>query len=201
MDRRHGEDGYTLTELLVSMGVFALLLGLVAAATTGMVHDLTRQTGRTDNLDSTRKVFQILDKQVRYANAIKTPGTGTDGNYYVEFRLGNAKQQQTCYQWRWNVAANSLQYRTWLPPATPSPAPSWTTVGDGVYQSGSTSVFDLSLNLPSGTVATHQALTLTYISKHGNPATSTTSRVTLTAENTTSPTPPLSAFCTEVPRS
>src|SRR3954453_7099763 len=114
--RRRDDAGYTLTELLVSMGIFALLLALVAAATTSMFGSLRKQTGQTDNLDSSRKVITLLDKQVRYANAITSPGTGSDGNFYVEWRAGNTNQQQTSYQWRWVTTTKLLQYPSWQPP-------------------------------------------------------------------------------------
>src|SRR3954469_8563166 len=185
--RRHGDAGYTLTELLVSMGIFALLLALVAAATTTMFKSLWKQTGQTDNLDNSRKVIALLDKQVRYANAINTPGTGSDGNLYVDWRSGNLNQQQTCYQWRVVSSSKQLQYRTWLPPlfggSTPA-ATSWVTVGTGVSASGATPIF--SITPPTSALTpTHEYLTVTFLSTHGNPAKSTTSKVSLTGANTT----------------
>jgi prepilin-type N-terminal cleavage/methylation domain-containing protein len=198
--RSNGNDGgYTLTELLVSMGIFALLLALVAAATTTMFKSLWKQTGQTDNLDNSRKVIALLDKQVRYANAINTPGTGSDGNFYVDWRSGNQNQQQTCYQWRLVLSSKQLQYRTWQPPlfsGTTPAASSWVTVGTGVTAPASTPLF--SITPPTSALTpSHEYLTISFVSTHGNPAKSTTNKVSLTGANTTSSAAPSTAVCQE----
>lgn len=196
--RRHDDSGYTLVELLVSMGVFAMLLGLIATATSMMVRDLTAQTGQTDNLDSSRKVVNLLDKQVRYANAINSPGTGTDGALYVEWRSGNSGQTQSCTQWRWAPATNLLQYRAWKLPFS-GPAPSWVTQSDGIYQSGAAPVFSISNVLPnpapSGVTQRREALTVSFAVKNGNPKKTSVTEVRLTAQNTTGPNPPGTPVC------
>ena len=79
-----------------------------------------KETGQTNNLNSSRKVIALLDHSVRYANAVTAPGTGTDGSYYFEFQTGNAGQQQTCTQWRWVPTGGTMQWRTWQPPLTGS---------------------------------------------------------------------------------
>jgi hypothetical protein len=185
------------------MGVFAMLLAIVTAATTGMFQSLWRQTGQTDNLDSSRKVIQLLDKQVRYANAINSPGLAADGNFYVEWQTGNLNQQQTCYQWRWVISTKLFQYRTWKPylyggAQTPVPT-SWVTEANGVYQSGATSVFSITPATAAVTTS-HELLTVTFVSTHGKPAKSTTSQVSLTAANASSATAP-SGICQENGRS
>jgi prepilin-type N-terminal cleavage/methylation domain-containing protein len=194
------ERGYSLTELLVSMAIFAILLALITAATISMFSSLRRQTGQTDNLDNSRKVITLLDKQVRYANAVNTPGTGTDGNFYVEWRTGNLNQQQTCYQWRWVTAAKTLEWRTWQPDlfggaGTPV-ASAWVPEGNGVSKSGATPIFSITPDTAAVTTS-RELLTITFVSTHGKPAKSTTSKVSITAANTTSSSAPASALCNE----
>jgi prepilin-type N-terminal cleavage/methylation domain-containing protein len=203
--RRTDDAGYTLTELLVSMGIFAVLLALVAASTTTMFGSLRKQTGQTDNLDNSRKVIQLLDKQVRYASAVNTPGTGTDGSLYVEWQSGNTGQLQTCYQWRWVPSTKLLQYRTYsflsATPDTITTQQTWVTEGNGISQSGSTPVFSITYAVvspppsPSPVVASHELLTVTFVSTHGNPAKSTTSNVSLTAANSATSSAPTTAVC------
>jgi prepilin-type N-terminal cleavage/methylation domain-containing protein len=194
----HDDRGYTLTELLVSMALFAILLALVAAATTTMFTSLRKQTGQTDNLDNSRKVVQLLDKQVRYASAINTPVTGSDGNLYVEWLSGNLNQQQTCYQWRWVVSGSQLQYRTWsYYSATPDNSfglTGWVPEGTGVSQSGSTAIFSITPDT-SAVTASHELLTVMFVSTHGKPSKITTSKVSLTAANSTGSTAPTTAVC------
>ncbi len=202
--RRHLDEGYTLTELLVSMAIFGILLSLVAAATMMMSHDLTRQTGQTDNLDRSRKIMSVLDKQARYANAINNPATGTDGNLYVEWRSGNTNQQQTCYQWRWVTSKHTLQYRKWLEPfgASSNTTPTaWAPVGDGVYQSGSTQIFAISSPFvqtpPPPTGPSREVLTVTFVSKHGNPVSSQFNQASWTAFNSSGAVAPGNPVCKE----
>jgi prepilin-type N-terminal cleavage/methylation domain-containing protein len=198
--RKRGDEGYTLTELLVSMTIFALLLALVTAATMQMFGSLRRQTGQTDNLENSRKVIGLLDKQVRYANGINTPATGSDGAFYVEFQVGNQDQQQYCYQWRWVSSTSSLEYRTWDPslnnPGTATNLSAWHPEGNGISKSGSTPVFSITAST-SATAPAHQFLTVTFVSTHGKPAKSTTSQVSLTALNTTSASAPSPSVCKE----
>ncbi|MDX6285420.1 MAG: hypothetical protein QOG53_905 [Frankiales bacterium] len=197
----HGREdrGATLVELIVVMGVFGIFIALFTAATTSMFGQVRRQQGTTDNLDTTRKVILLLDKQVRYANFISTPGTAADGNTYVEWRTGNTGQQQTCTQWRYVTTAKTLQYRRWLPPLSgvgAVTASAWVTEGTGINLKAGSPIWSITATSPS---ATREALTVTFVSRHGNPAKSTNSQVTLTGLNTPSAVPS-GATCTEVGR-
>jgi prepilin-type N-terminal cleavage/methylation domain-containing protein len=199
--RRHDDErGTTLVEMIVVMVVFGIFIGLFTAATTSMFGQLRRQQGTTDNLDATRKVISLLDKQVRYSNAIITPGNGTDGNRYVEWRTGNTGQQQTCTQWRFVVATNQLQYRTWQPPLSgvgSVSATNWSTQATGIGRITGVQIFSIT---PTSANANRQALTVSFIATHGKPAKSTNSQVTLTGLNTTSSSAPTGAICAEVGR-
>jgi prepilin-type N-terminal cleavage/methylation domain-containing protein len=197
---RHRDDrGSTLVELIVVMAVFGIFITLFTASTTSMFGQLRRQQGTTDNLDVSRKVILLLDKQVRYANFIATPGTGTDGNTYVEWRTGNKGQQQQCTQWRYITTTNQLQYRTWLPPLSgvgTVAATSWVTEAAGISPKTGTPLWSIT---PTSANANREALTVTFVATHGKPAKSTTSQVSLTGLNTPSAAP-TGATCTEVSR-
>lgn len=206
---RQADDGFTLVELLVSMFLFLIVLALVASATLVMEHGLRKSQGQSDNLDASRKVLLLLDRQVRYANAITQPGVGaTPTATYIEWQSGDTNQPQTCTQWRYDSAGATLAYRTWQVPtvtgATVTPT-AWVTEAFGVTKVGSTPVFTttaLPVNTaaPSGTTANHASVSVAFAVTHGaRPSTTSATQVTLTAVNTTGIVT-LAAVCNQVTR-
>ncbi len=128
--RDRGDEGMTLVELIVAIGIFTLVLvvfmGGVVMMTRGTVRaDVTASSG-----DAVRLAFQRMERQVRYAESVNYPGTGASGRRYVEFRTGAAVSSTgyaMCTQWRWDPSSGDLQSRTWRDVATPS-VPAWATL-------------------------------------------------------------------------
>lgn len=137
------DRGFSLIEALIAMVVFGTAMSVMASVVMAMTNNTRQGQGVSVATDQTRLAFQRLDKQVRYANGLSTPGTATDGSgWYVEFRVPDSMRDNRttavardhrCHQWR--VLARKLQTRTWLVNsvgvATP-PKPRWTTVGTGI---------------------------------------------------------------------
>jgi prepilin-type N-terminal cleavage/methylation domain-containing protein len=197
--RRPTDGGFTLVELLVSMIVFAIILGIITTAIVTMLHQEQRESGQADNLDASRKVIEMLDHSVRYANGVSQPGTGTDGSYYVEFQTGNTNQQQTCTQWRYVPTGGELQRRTWQPQLTGTvTAGPWATEAVGMSPVGSTPIFSLATTSSN----TKEELDVMFTATNGAPSTSSASQVSLTAINSTTSTAPtgVNAICTQVGR-
>lgn len=202
--RRESDAGFTLIELMIVTVIFGIILAIVTGAIVTMLHQEQRESGQANNLDASRKVIQSLDHSVRYANAITTPGTGTDGSYYVEWQTGNVGQQQTCTQWRWVPAGGKLQWRTWLPPLTGSATPTataWAVEAIGIGKVGTTPIFAF----PSATQMTTNAkeqLVVNFTSTSGAPSTTASSQVSLTAINSTSSSAPTAGngICTQIGR-
>jgi type II secretory pathway pseudopilin PulG len=192
---RDSDEGTTLVELLVVMIVFTMIMGIITSAIVNMVHQSQRESGQTNNLNSSRKVITLLDHSVRYANAITAPGTGTDGNLYFEFRTGNIGQQQMCTQWRYIATGGKMQWRTWLPPS--ATATTWATAAIGMTPVGATPVFTISA---TSTFDNKEELNVGFNATSGAPPTTSASQVTVTAINSTSASPPAAATCTEVGR-
>jgi type II secretory pathway pseudopilin PulG len=200
--QEHPNDaGVSLIELIVSMGIFVSIMGIITAAVMSMMGQTRKELGQSDNLDSARKIIQNLDQSVRYANAVTTPGTGTDGAYYVEYRTGNTGQQQTCWQWRYVPSTSLVQVRHWLPPVagvgSTSPT-AWVLEGTGISLVGATPIWSITPNPPVPDNV-HQELIVSFNASHGAPVTSQANQVTLTAINTASSSP-LSSVCNEVGR-
>jgi type II secretory pathway pseudopilin PulG len=199
--RTPDDAGISLVELIVVMGIFLAIAGVVTASIVQMMTQTRRETGQSDNLDNARKIIQSLDTSVRYANAITTPATAADGNYYVEWRRGNTGQQQTCDQLRYVPATKQVQARRWLPPLAgvgASTATAWVTQATGISLVGAQPIWSIvSTSLDN----VHQELNVQFTVSHGVPVTSTESQVTLTAINTASSSPLTSSVCAEVGRS
>lgn len=197
---RNSDEGTSLIELLVVMIIFTMIMAIITTAIVNMVHQSQKESGQSNNLNSSRKVIEMFDHSVRYANAITTPGTGTDGSYYVEFRTGNTGQQQTCTQWRFVPTGGKMQWRTWQPPLSglgSVTATSWSTAAIGMSKVGVAQVFSIA---PSSAADTKEELVVQFTATSGAPPTSSTSQVTITAINSPSPIAPTTATCTEVGR-
>jgi len=131
---RRDDSGLTLTEMLVAMVIFSIVVAVAMAGTVIMTRSTVRADVVADSGDSLRTVFQRFDKQVRYAEAINFPGTGTSGARYVEFRVSekvSATHQPICTQWRWVPTTGQLQMRSWVDAVTPT-VPAWKTVANHV---------------------------------------------------------------------
>lgn len=118
-----------MVELLAAMVVFTIFAAIVTASVVGV----TRASGRAQLLAQSSSAvlaaFQGFDRQIRYANAINYPGTGTSGARYVEFRTGadsSTNGQVTCTQWRYVPSTNVIQSRTWQD-VVGSTATAWST--------------------------------------------------------------------------
>lgn len=124
------DEGMTLIELLVAMGIFMVVIAVFMAGVVIMTRGTVRADVTAASGDSLRNTFQRMERQVRYAESVNYPGTGTSGAQYVEFRTGAAVSSTgvaMCTQWRWVPGSGDLQFRTWRDVATPS-IPAWTTV-------------------------------------------------------------------------
>jgi len=135
--RRDG--GWTLVEMIVSMGIFTMLL----AITFTIIVEYSLQT--KDNLARTRSVDQAqvglmqLDRQVRSGNVISDPALETATRSGVPPYYSLRVYTQTdgvyqCVQWRvyfpTGKTTGQLQFRSWRPGAVSTTTPWSTTARD-----------------------------------------------------------------------
>lgn len=146
--RDHGDAGLTLVELLISMSILALFLALFGTSLLGAAKGVRKQSGVVDAQTFTRTAFELLDKQIRYAEAVTAPSTGDA--QWIEWQVpdpsiptAQSVTQSRCFQWRATTSTGLLQYRTWIVPTTGVVAtPAWDTVASGVVV-GSVPVFTI----------------------------------------------------------
>jgi type II secretory pathway pseudopilin PulG len=116
------DAGFSLVEYSVSMGIFAVVIGITVSGVTFMARDTVKTTNLSTATDQTRQAFTKLDRQVRYARAINRPGKNTAGNrWYVEFLGPDGNGVEACTQWRLDTTTKQLAYRQWAPTATTLP--------------------------------------------------------------------------------
>jgi prepilin-type N-terminal cleavage/methylation domain-containing protein len=129
-ERTDNDAGFSLVELLIAMLVFAIFLTILLSSITGIVRASTKVSVVASTSNGLLNVFQKFDRQVRYADAVNFPGTGSTGYIYVEFRVNKASSPNgvtTCTQWRLNTTTSSLQSRTWPEMANATATP-WITM-------------------------------------------------------------------------
>jgi prepilin-type N-terminal cleavage/methylation domain-containing protein len=187
--REATEAGFTLIELMVSIILMSAVGAGFLAATTSIFDGIHKQQGVVDAVDGNRRVLQTLDKQVRYASAINTPGAGTDGNFYVEYLWTKTSPTtvdvQTCTQWRLNPTADVLQSRSWTSGTTTPSA--WSTAETNVVNNPATDppfVLAPPVPTPTGVVLQFQEMQVKLIASRdqGN-VTSTSTYTALNSQN------------------
>jgi type II secretory pathway component PulJ len=199
---RHNDAGTTMAEVVVGMTIMAVFMTMFTTSVLVMYRSINRVTSASETASQLNVAFVRMDKQVRYATAISTPGTTSTG-WYVELQT-TTTGATVCTQFRVNSASQQLQRRQWtVVNGTATTLTSWlpsaSFVTNGAVISGSTNQ-PFVLRAPDTTV-NYQQLTVRLVVTSGTNGTATTtiSTVTYTALNSTVNTIP-SGICAEVAR-
>jgi prepilin-type N-terminal cleavage/methylation domain-containing protein len=111
------DRGFTLTELIVAIGVFSLFMSMMVATVVVLSQGATRTQLVGQSTNSAITMFGALDRQVRYSDAINYPGPGVSGNRYVEFRTpAESTVSQIiplCTQWKFDPTTSTVSSRSW----------------------------------------------------------------------------------------
>ena len=169
-----------MIEIVTTLAIMSIAMSIF---TTGILQ-IYRFVNKTESMSITQSQINLavlrLDKELRYAAGISTPGLlGAD--WYVEYLTTNTGTA-TCTGLRLTVTTTQpqLQLRTWPQGTYPSPAPGWATMASEV---NSTQPF--TVIAPDQDVA-YQRLRLTLTASAGTAptATATQTDVTFTALDT-----------------
>lgn len=127
---RRSDRGWTLTELLVAMSIFTVLLIIVFSFLTTYSQQTRDNLARARAVDQARLGLMQIDRQVRSGNVISDPASESIGSSGVEPFYSLRVYTQTdgvyqCVQWRVRYSTGSdfgvLEFRSWKP--------NWQTVG------------------------------------------------------------------------
>ena len=189
--RRIDDDrGTTLAELLVGMAIMTVFMSIFLTSILMMSATANKVEATTISASQTNQAFLRLDKMVRYASAISTPGVSTtSGDWYVELDLPATAvgAGDTCTQLR--IDAGSLQTRTWtVSNGVAGSAGGWAPIAGNITNGGvAAGSADAPFSTPSSSAAastTFQRLQFTFISTAGNSTTATSrAQLTFTALN------------------
>jgi hypothetical protein len=189
----NADRGATLMELLVGMSIMMIFLGIFTGAILILYQATNKANALTTSAAQTDDAFAHLDRTVRYAHSINTPGQNAAGTtWYVEF-LSTGTGSQVCTQLRVTtaasgagIAAQQLQARTWTEPlATGATAPTWTPwasgITNGTATAGSTTPVPFTL-IPAGSSNVQfQQLTVQLVATSGSPPAAAGVHATFTA--------------------
>ena len=107
----HDDDGYTLMELIVSMGIMSIVMIAVLGATIQVYSAVNRTEGTSFARDQVGASFRRLDKELRYANWVSVPGQ-VGSAWYLEFSLPTGCRQLV-------YDGGKLTLASWTAPGAP----------------------------------------------------------------------------------
>ncbi|MGY1550222.1 PulJ/GspJ family protein [Microbacterium sp. A588] len=184
LDRRD-EQGYTLVELLVAMGVFSVFLVLFISAIVSVSRASTQARVDAQTSSSVGIAMQRIERSVRYADSINYPGSNA-GASYVEWRTDATSASSgvdTCTQLRYTAGDGKLAMRTWDAASSPSTG-TWNVLVSDI-RGESTNVYPFRTIAADGGTTTHyQGLTVHTLAGLSEAAGTETS-ATIYAKNST----------------
>lgn len=138
--RVRDDQGFSLTELLVSMTIFSVLMALIFGLLITMTYQASDNIGRTRSVEEARLGLSQIDRQVRSGNLILDPAmdgetqSGVEPNYSLRILTQEGGGAPKCVQWR-VIDENGdgfaeLQFRRWDP--GPVDVQPWTRVASNV---------------------------------------------------------------------
>lgn len=111
------DSGVTLIEVLVSMTVMSIAMGIFTGGMLQTYTALQRTEAMSTAQASATTAFQRLDRELRYASQVNEAwSSGRD--YYVEYLMTN-RDNPTCVQLRSQASSSTLQRREWSQGTTP----------------------------------------------------------------------------------
>ncbi|WP_315095261.1 type II secretion system protein [uncultured Cellulomonas sp.] len=144
------DAGWTLVELIVSMGIFGLLLALVFSILVTVSMQTKDNLARTRAVDETQIGLMQIDRQVRSGNVIADPANESAAMSGVAPYYALRVYTQTdgvfqCVQWRVRFPTGSsfgvLEYRSWKPTwQSTGGVEAWRTVARSIVKPATSTV-------------------------------------------------------------
>jgi prepilin-type N-terminal cleavage/methylation domain-containing protein len=133
--RRPDDAGFSLIEVLVSMGIMSILMTIFTTA----ILQAYRVSGRAESISiaqsEIQRGFERFDRELRYASWVADPAMVGTSTWYVEFAGADGTE---CMQLRFRTAPASgpgeangegvLQLLRWTPGSPPTPGEPGQTV-------------------------------------------------------------------------
>ena len=130
-----GDQGFSLIDLIVATSIMAVIMVMVTGGIIEVYSDVNKSDGISTARDQIGNSFRRLDKELRYATWVATPGQ-VNGAWYLEFAT-NTNCQQLVFQ---NGVLTKL---TWVLPSTTPGTPQ--VIASDLAQTGTTAPFTVYL--------------------------------------------------------
>ncbi len=178
-ERAEADGGFTMLEVVMTMTIMAIVLVMFTAGISQAFTAEERVDAGANSESQITIAFQRLDREVRYAAGISTPGT-VGANTFVEF-LTTFTGTNVCTELRLNSTTQQLSQRTWTQGQSPLVPTSWSQLATGVTSATPFTVYQ------SGAVYNFQRMEVQLAVTTGTNKSATTkqSDITFTALNTT----------------
>lgn len=123
-----GDAGTTLIELMVALALTTVVMAIFTTTLVQMFQVSNKSHALEVAQAQVHTAFVRVDRQLRYAYGITTPGQ-VGAHWYAEYVTTNTGPA-VCGQLRLNTVAAQLQWRTWTRGQTPSNT--WTVLASKV---------------------------------------------------------------------
>lgn len=127
-----GDEGFSLIDLIVATAIMSFIMVIATGAIIEVYSDVNRTDGLATARDQVGNSFRRLDKEVRYATWVSTPGKVGD-SWYLEYATNT-----NCQQLKFS-GTGVLSRAVWTLPGT-TPGSALTIAGD-LAQTGTTAPF------------------------------------------------------------
>ena len=103
--RTRDDRGLSLTELLISMAIFGILMAIVFSVLITITYQARDSLARAESVEQARLGISQIDRQVRSGNLIANPALETVANSgvppYFSLRIYTQEDgEDKCVQWR-----------------------------------------------------------------------------------------------------
>ncbi|MFI5953672.1 type II secretion system protein J [Cryptosporangium sp. NPDC051539] len=127
---RDNEAGYTLAEAVVTMVITAIFMGISTTSIISLYSATNRAQAIADGQAQIGVAFGRLDRQIRYASGLSTPGL-VNGEPYVEY-VTTYTGTPICTQLRVRPSTGQLQQRSWTQGTSTVTPTAWTQLAGDV---------------------------------------------------------------------
>ena len=126
-----GDQGFSLIDIIVATSIMAVIMVMVTGGIIEVYSDVNKSDGISTARDQIGNSFRRLDKELRYATWVATPGQ-VNGAWYLEFAT-TTNCQQLVFQ------NGVLTKMSWVLPSTTPGTPQ--VIASDLAQTGTTAPF------------------------------------------------------------
>jgi prepilin-type N-terminal cleavage/methylation domain-containing protein len=182
MPARRNDAGYSLIEVMMAMVCTGILMTLVTSAVIQIYHSVNSVDAVSAAQGQIDTTFSRLDKEIRYARAISTPGA-VGGDQYVEYLL-SVDSVDTCVELRMRNSTGELQRRQWPKNQNPLAPTAWQTLASSVTSATPFAVTAAAPVLPTDLQSQTLTLDVTSVTGGGKGLSTSTGRAGSERETT-----------------